>query len=313
MPSFEELENPKNQLATEIISSDGVVLGTYFKENRTPVKYEEISPNVINALIATEDIRFYGHSGVDLRAVVRVIVGTGKRGGGSTITQQLAKMLFPREDFSNPISKIVRKLREWVMAIKLERRYTKEEILTMYLNKFDFLYLAVGIKSAAKVYFSTSPDSLKLEQAAMLIGMCKNPSLYNPLRRPEQTLERRNVVLGQMYKYGFISKEQFDSLKSLPLNIKFQKVDHKEGIATYFREYLRMVLTAKKPERDDYVDPQRYYEDSLDWETNPLYGWCNKNFKPDGTPYDIYKDGLKIYSTIDCECSDMPKRQFTNI
>lgn len=299
MPSFEELENPKNQLATEIISSDGVVLGTYFKENRTPVKYEEISPNVINALIATEDIRFYDHSGVDLRAIVRVIVGTGKRGGGSTITQQLAKMLFPREDFSNPISKVVRKLREWVMAIKLERRYTKEEILTMYLNKFDFLYLAVGIKSAAKVYFSTSPDSLKLEQAAMLIGMCKNPSLYNPLRRPEQTLERRNVVLGQMYKYGFISKEQFDSLKSLPLNIKFQKVDHKEGIATYFREYLRMVLTAKKPNRDDYVDPQRYYEDSLDWETNPLYGWCNKNFKPDGTPYDIYKDGLKIYSTID--------------
>ncbi len=299
MPSFEELENPKNQLATEIISSDGVVLGTYFKENRTPVKYEEISPNVINALIATEDVRFYEHSGVDLKAILRVIVGTGKRGGGSTITQQLAKMLFPREDFSNLISKMIRKLREWVMAIKLERRYTKEEILTMYLNKFDFLYLAVGIKSAAKVYFSSSPDSLRIEEAAMLIGMCKNPSLYNPLRRPEQTLERRNVVLGQMYKYGFISKDQFDSLKKIPLNIKFQRVDHKEGIATYFREYLRMVLTAKKPNRNDYIDLQRYYEDSLDWENNPLYGWCNKNFKPDGIPYDIYKDGLKIYTTID--------------
>ncbi len=299
MPSFEELENPKNQLATEIISSDGVVLGTYFKENRTPVKYEEISPNVINALIATEDVRFYNHSGVDLRAIGRVIIGSGKKGGGSTLSQQLAKMLFPREDFSNPVKIIVRKFREWVMAIKLEKRYTKEEIITMYLNKFDFLYLAVGIKSAAKVYFSTTPDSLKIEQAAMLVGMCKNPSLYNPLRRPEKTLERRNVVLGQMYKYGYLTKEQFDSLKMLPLGVKFQRVDHKEGIATYFREYLRMILTANKPDPDDYIDKQKYYEDSLDWETNSLYGWCNKNKKPDGTNYDIYKDGLKIYCTID--------------
>lgn len=299
MPSFEEMENPKNQLATEIISSDGVVLGTYFKENRTPVKYNELSPNIINALIATEDVRFYNHSGVDLRAIGRVILGTGKKGGGSTLSQQLAKMLFPREDFSNPIKKIIRKFREWVMAIKLERRYTKEEIITMYLNKFDFLNLAVGIKSASKVYFSTTPDSLNIEQAAMLVGMCKNPSLFNPIRREKQTIERRNVVLGQMLKYGYINKQQFDSLKQLPLNIKFQRADHKEGLATYFREYLRQIMTANKPDPSDYIDKQRYYEDSLDWENNPLYGWCNKNKKADGSYYDIYKDGLKIYCTID--------------
>jgi len=250
-------------------------------------------------LIATEDARFYKHSGVDLRAIGRVILGTGKKGGGSTLSQQLAKMLFPREDFSNPIKKVIRKLREWVMAIKLEKRYTKEEIITMYLNKFDFLNLAVGIKSASKVYFSTTPDSLKIEQAAMLIGMCKNPSLFNPLRREQQTIERRNVVLGQMLKYGYINEQQFDSLKQLPLGIKFQRVDHKEGLATYFREYLRQIMTANEPDPSDYIDKQRYYEDSLDWQNNPLFGWCNKNKKADGTPYDIYKDGLKIYCTID--------------
>jgi penicillin-binding protein 1A len=177
------------------------------------------------------------------------------------------------------------------MAIKLEKRYTKEEIITMYLNKFDFLNLAVGIKSASKVYFSTTPDSLKIEQAAMLIGMCKNPSLFNPLRREQQTIERRNVVLGQMLKYGYINEQQFDSLKQLPLGIKFQRVDHKEGLATYFREYLRQIMTANEPDPSDYIDKQRYYEDSLDWQNNPLFGWCNKNKKADGTPYDIYKDG----------------------
>ncbi len=235
MPSFEELENPKNQLATEIISSDGVILGTYFKENRTPVRYEDLSPYLVNALIATEDVRFYDHSGVDIKAIGRVIIGAGKKGGGSTLSQQLAKMLFPREEFSNIITKIIRKLREWVMAIKLERRYTKEEIITMYFNKFDFLNLAVGIKSAAKVYFNTTPDSLKIEEAAMIVGMCKNPSLFNPLKRPEETKQRRNVVLSQMYKYGFITKEQFDSLKNLPIQLRYQRVDHKEGLATYFR------------------------------------------------------------------------------
>ncbi|PIP54588.1 MAG: penicillin-binding protein [Bacteroidetes bacterium CG23_combo_of_CG06-09_8_20_14_all_32_9] len=298
MPSFSEMENPKNNIASEVISSDGIILGTYFKENRTNAKFENISPYLVKALIATEDVRFYSHSGVDIKALGRVVLGTGRKGGGSTISQQLAKMLFPREDFSNFFSKILRKLREWVMAVKLEKRYTKEEIIIMYFNKFDFLNLAVGIKSAAKVYFNSEPDSLKLEQAAMLVGMAKNPSLYNPLRRPDLTKERRNIVLSQMKKYGFITEAQFDSLKLLPLNVKFQRVDHKEGIATYFREYIRIIMDANKPEAGDYIDKQEYYEDSLDWETNPLYGWCNKNLKPNGTPYNIYKDGIKIYSTV---------------
>ena len=299
MPSFDEMENPKSNLASEVISSDGVVLGTYFKENRSNIEFKNISPNLVKALIATEDVRFYSHSGVDIRAIARAISGTGRSGGGSTITQQLAKMLFPREDFSNIFSKIIRKLREWVMAVKLEKRYTKEEIITMYFNKFDFLNLAVGVKSASKIYFNSEPDSLRIEQAAMLVGMAKNPSLYNPLRRPDLTKERRNVVLSQMKKYDYITEQQYDSLRQLPLKINFQIADHKEGSATYFREYLRTIMDANKPDPDEYIDKQKYYEDSLDWQTNPLYGWCNKNLKPDGTPYDIYKDGLKIYSTID--------------
>ncbi len=298
MPSFNELENPKSNLASEVISSDGIVLGTYFKENRSNSKFENLSPYLVKALIATEDVRFYSHSGVDIKAIGRAVFGQGRRGGGSTISQQLAKMLFPREDFSNFFSKLVRKLREWVMAVKLEKRYTKEEIISMYFNKFDFLNLAVGIKSAAKIYFNTEPDSLNIEQSAMLVGMAKNPSLYNPLRRPDLTQERRNIVLSQMRKYEYITDSQYDSLKQLPLGVKFQKADHKEGIATYFREYLRTIMDANKPDPDQYADKQKYYEDSLDWETNPLYGWCNKNLKPDGTPYDIYRDGLKIYSTI---------------
>lgn len=298
MPSFPEMENPKNNQASEVISSDGVVLGNYFLENRSSVKYENLSPYLVKALVATEDARFYSHSGVDLKAIVRAVTGIGSKGGGSTISQQLAKMLFPRENFSNFFSKIIRKLREWVMAVKLEKRYTKEEIITMYFNKFDFLNLAVGVKSASKIYFNSDPDSLRLEQAAMLVGMAKNPSLYNPIRRPDLTKERRNVVLSQMKKYDYITEAQFDSLKLLPLDIHFQRADHKEGIATYFREYLRTIMDAKEPIEENYIDKQKYYEDSLNWETNPLYGWCNKNLKPDGTPYDIYKDGLKIYSTL---------------
>jgi penicillin-binding protein 1A len=298
MPSFPEMENPKNNQASEVISSDGIVLGNYFLENRSSVKFENLSPYLVKALIATEDVRFYSHSGVDIKAIARAVTGIGSKGGGSTISQQLAKMLFPRENFSNFFSKIIRKLREWVMAVKLEKRYTKEEIITMYFNKFDFLNLAVGVKSAARVYFNSEPDSLKIEQAAMLVGMAKNPSLYNPIRRPDLTMQRRNTVLGQMKKYDYITSNQYDSLKLLPLEIEFQRADHKEGIATYFREYLRIVMDAKEPIEDNYIDKQKYYEDSLNWETNPLYGWCNKNLKPDGTPYDIYKDGLKIYSTI---------------
>lgn len=301
MPEFEQLENPKSNLASKIISSDQVLLGTYFRENRSQVQYEDLSPHLVNALIATEDIRYYKHSGIDIRALGRVFSGMfsgSNKGGGSTITQQLAKMLFPRETDISKLAFVNRKFREWVIAVKLERSYTKEEIIAMYFNRFDFLNLAVGIESAARVYFNTTPDSLSIAQAAMLVGMAKNPSLYNPLRRPEETLHRRNVVLSQMKKYDFISKSEFDTLKNTGLGIKFQKVDHNLGTATYFREFLRMWLTAEKPDYSKYIDKRIYVEDSINWYTDPSYGWCNKNTKADGSNYDIYSDGLKIYTTI---------------
>jgi len=298
MPDLDEIENPKLKIATEIISSDGEILGTFFTENRVNVEYEEISKNVIDALIATEDIRFYNHNGIDFKAVMRTILSGGKKGGGSTITQQLSKMLFPRESFKRLDEKIIRKLREWIMALKIEKRFTKEEIITLYLNKFDFLNLAVGIKSAAKVYFNKLPKDLNKEEAALLIGMCKNPSYFNPLKYPERALKRRNIVLGQMYKYNFISKKEYDSLIKLPLRLNIRKISHREGLATHFRETLRMFMTAKKPDPKNYVDLTLYRLDSILWENNPLYGWCNKNKKPDGSPYNLYKDGLKIYVTI---------------
>jgi len=305
MPSFEELENPKNSLATEIYSADKVLLGKFYYQNRSFIKYEDLSPDMVHALVATEDVRFYDHSGIDLIGLGRVAKGlvtaNKNAGGGSTLSQQLAKMLFPRERFSSKLDMVFRKFREWVIAVKLERSYTKEEILTMYLNKYDFLNLAVGIKSAARVYFNTTPDSLKIEQSAMLVGMAKNSSYYNPLRRAELTRERRNTVLSQMVKYDFLDKQLCDSLKQLPLSIDYQKVDHKRGSATYFREYLRTTLTARKPVRSRYPswNKQKYIEDSLQWKNNPFFGWCNKNKKADGEFYNIYRDGLKIYTTID--------------
>ncbi len=299
IPSFEELENPKSKLATEIYSADQILLGTYFKENRSNVSYEQLSPYLVNALISTEDKRFYNHSGVDAEGLLRAIVFMGKKGGGSTITQQLAKLFFS-DPAKNIWQRIRQKLNEWVIAVKLEKRYTKEEIISMYFNKFDFLNLAVGIKSASKVYFNTTPDSLKIEQAAMLVGMAKNPALYNPLpgRNPEGTKNRRNTVLFLMKESGHITQQQYDSLKNLPLGINYQKVDHKEGIATYFREYLRTTMTAKKPDSNKYVNKKRYYEDLEEWNNNPLYGWCNKNKKANNKPYNIYSDGLRIYTTI---------------
>ncbi len=306
MPTFEDIENPESLLASEVISSDGVVLGKYFyKENRSYVGYEEFSPELLNALIATEDVRFFKHSGIDLRGLFRVVKGIltadSNSGGGSTISQQLAKMLFPRENLDSKVELIFRKFKEWVIAVKLEKSYTKEEILTMYLNKYDFLNLAVGIKSASSIYFNTSPDSLRIEQAAMLVGMAKNSSLYNPVRRPELTLNRRNVVLAQMEKYGYITDQQLDSLKTLPLGLDYHKVDFKTGPAPYFREYLRQAMNASEPKREDYRawQMQKYREDSLEWKTNPLYGWCHKNKKADGTPYNLYKDGLRIVTTLD--------------
>ena len=306
MPSFEELENPKNILASEIYSSDQKILDKYFiRENRTFVQYENLPPQLIDALIATEDVRFYNHSGIDLRGLVRVVKGivTGdtSSGGGSTLSQQLAKMLFPRDQFENKIQLVFRKFKEWVIAVKLERSYTKEEIILMYLNKYDFLNNAVGIKSAAHVYFSIPPDSLKLEQSAMLVGMAKNSSLYNPIRRPELVQQRRNVVLAQMEKYGYISKELRDSLKQLPIDLDYNKVDYKIGPAPYFREYLRLAMTSEKPERKNYASwqEQKYIEDLDEWENNPLFGWCNKNVKPNGENYNLYTDGLRIFTTVD--------------
>jgi penicillin-binding protein 1A len=276
LPSFKELENPKSNLASVVYSSDGKVLGKFYDENRVTVKYKDLSPFLVSALVATEDARFYKHSGVDGRGLARVffrtiIGGDQSGGGGSTLSQQLAKMLFPRESKQSKFKMIARKIKEWVIAVRLEKQYTKDEILTMYLNKFDFINTAVGIKSAAKIYFDTTQDSLKIEQAAMLVGMAKNPALFNPIRRPDTTLQRRNVVLKQMVKYEYLTQVQYDSLKQIPLNLKFHPEDHNEGSATYFREYLR---------------------------DNFMAEWIKNNKKPDGTDYNIYRDGLKIYTTI---------------
>lgn len=277
LPDTKILENPKSNLATLVMSSDGEVIGKFYRENRTNVKFKNLSPNLVHALIATEDARFYEHSGVDLRGLFRVLFrtilgGDQSSGGGSTITQQLAKMLFPREPNQSKLQMSVRKIKEWIIASRLEKFYTKDEIIAMYLNKFDFINNAVGIQSASKIYFNTTPDSLSITEAATLVGMAKNPSLFNPVRRADTSLHRRNVVMNQMVKYGYLEKEMYDSLKSKQLNLNFKPEDHNEGLATYFREYLRDVF---------------------------LKNWCENNRKADGSKYDIYRDGLKIYTTID--------------
>jgi len=312
LPPIEDLKNPKNKYASEIIASDGQLLGTFYtaQDNRINTQFDEISPYVIDALIATEDARFLSHSGIDGKALLRAIIVRGilqrkSAGGGSTITQQLAKQLFsPHAD--NLLERAFQKPIEWVIAVKIEQLYTKEEIITMYLNQFDFLNNAVGITTASNVYFGCPAKDLKIEQAATLVGMCKNPSLYNPAResRRKATEERRNVVLHQMVKADKITDEQYDSLKQIPLVLNFHRVDHKLGMAPYFREYLRKVLTAKEPDRDNYASwqlkpYQQFYLDSIEWADNPLYGWIEKNRKADGSKYDIYRDGLKIYVTID--------------
>ncbi|MDR0893568.1 MAG: transglycosylase domain-containing protein [Mediterranea sp.] len=307
MPPVEDLENPNYKFATELLSEDGKVLGTwsYSKENRIYTSYNELPPSIIKALIATEDVRFKKHSGIDAKALFRAFVKRGllfqkNAGGGSTLSQQLAKQLYTDEVAKNTLQRLLQKPIEWVIAVKLERYYTKEEILNMYLNKFDFLNNAVGVKTAAHTYFGCDPKDLKVEEAATLVGMCKNPSLYNPVRNNERTRGRRNVVLEQMRKAGYLTQAECDSLKALPLKLTYTRVDHKEGLATYFREYLRGVMTASKPDKSTYRgwQMQKYYEDSLAWENNPLYGWCAKNKKADGSNYNVYTDGLKIYTTI---------------
>ena len=309
MPPVEGLLNPEDRFASRLFTSDGVEMGRFYqsRNNRVYADYSEISPNVINALIATEDERFMQHSGIDIMALSRVLFKTillrqKNAGGGSTITQQLAKQLYSPES-DGLMDRFIQKPVEWAIAVKLERYYTKEEIIKMYLNQFDFLNNAVGIKTAAHVYFNTTPDSLKIEQAAMLVGMAKNPSLYNPVRadRKDAAVGRRNVVLQQMLKADLITEAECDSLCALPLDVKFTKVDHKDGIAPYFREAVRLMMQAKEPRRGDYPDwdQERFVDDSIQWATNPLYGWVEKNPKPDGTKYNIYTDGLRIYTSID--------------
>lgn len=309
MPTFEQLENPENNLAAEVYSEDGFLLGKFYIQNRTWTQYRDISPHIVDALIATEDIRFYKHSGIDLKGLARVIVRTflmGQRqaGGGSTITQQLAKNLFPRDTtyyrfgLVRKVKLGISKFKEWQTAVKLEKQYTKEEIIIMYLNVFDFLYQAVGVRSAASVYFNTTPDSLNIEQSAVLIGMAKNPAYYNPIRRYDETLKRRNIVLSQMVKYGYLAKEVYDSLKILPIELDFQEESHISGLATYFREYLRTTMIKPEPKRRFFLFNDQFEEAVYEWENNPLYGWCHKNRKPDGSNYNLYRDGIKIYTTI---------------
>ena len=306
MPNIEELQNPINRYASQIFTDDGKLIGTWSRsENRVFADYEQIAPHMFNALVATEDERFFEHSGIDVKALLRAIVKRGvfqqaSAGGGSTITQQLAKQLYSAKAEST-FERLMQKPIEWVIAVELERCYTKEEILTLYLNYFDFLYNAVGIQTAARVYFGKQPSELTILESATLIGMCKNPSLYNPVRHNERCRLRRNVVLGQMVRSGYLTQAQFDDLKEEPLKLNFRRADHKDGLGTYLREHLRTRMTAKEPKRSKYASWQKlqYFEDSLAWATDPLYGWCNKNKKKDGENYDIYTDGLKIYTTID--------------
>lgn len=315
MPPIEELEDPHDKLASQLYSTDGTELGRYFagSGNRVYTDYNGISPHVINALVATEDVRFPEHSGIDFKALGRtafktVLMGDKSAGGASTITQQLAKQLYSQPS-SNMFKRALQKPIEWMIAIKLERFYTKDEIVNMYLNRFDFLNNAVGIKTAANVYFGKEPIDLKIEEAAMLVGMLKNPSYYNPLRHEERTTNRRNTVFNQMVKAGFLTQAECDSLSKLPLGLDYHKVDHKVGGAPYLREEIRRMMTAKKPERprrNDYssnsayrVALSNYNTDSTLWENNSLYGWIIKNPKPDGSYYNLYTDGLRIYTPID--------------
>lgn len=276
LPDETSLENPEKDLATQIVSTDGVVIGKFFKDNRTPVQFEELPDHLVNALLATEDVRFYDHSGIDVRGTARAAVYLGSKGGASTISQQLARQLFVGLRSKNKFEAITQKIKEWVIAIRLERRYTKDEIITMYFNTYDFLNLAIGIESAANIYFDKAPSELSTAESAMLVGMFKNSSLYNPVRNPVGVTNRRNVVLAQMAKYDYITEQVKDSLQALPLNVKFTPQDHNEGLATYFREYVR-----------------GYMKD-----------WAKENPKPDGSLYNIDSDGMKVFVTVDSKMQE---------
>lgn len=309
IPSFDELEHPESKLATQVIADGGEVLATFHIENRTYVSYDELSPNLVNAAVATEDARFYKHSGIDMKGLARVFFKTlllhdSSQGGGSTITQQLAKTLYPRREVKSKIpgwSKVVMvgiKLKEWITAVKLERDYTKDEIMDMYLNSIFFGSSAYGVKAAAETFFAKDPDQLTVEEAATLIGMVNKPTRYNPALNPERSLERRNFVIGQMAKNGFITNAERDSIQQIPIMLTYQVQDHNAGRAPYFRDMLRRDMNAEKPSRADYLYPEEYAADSLRWVNDPIYGWLNKNKKSDGSSYNLDSDGLRIYTTI---------------
>jgi len=309
IPSFEELENPDNKLATQVLAENGETLTTFHIENRTYVSYDELSPALVSAAIATEDSRFYRHSGIDMRGLARVAVKTllmhnSSQGGGSTITQQLAKTLYPRREVNSRVpswSKVVMvwtKLKEWVTAVKLERDYTKDEIMVMYLNSIFFGSNAYGIKAAAETFFGKEPSELNVEESALLIGMVNKPTRYNPVLNPDKSLTRRNFVIGRMQKNDFITKAECDSIQQIPISLSYQVQDHNSGLAPYFRDMLRRTMNAQKPKRSSYASDEDYSADSLLWATDDLYGWLNKNKKADGEKYNLDRDGLRIYTTI---------------
>ena len=309
IPSFEELENPDSKLATQVIAEDGEILTTFHIENRSFVTYEELSPNLVNAAVATEDARFYNHSGIDFRALARVafktvLGGNSGQGGGSTITQQLAKTLYPREDVSSRIpgvsvlKMVWIKLKEWITAVKLERNYTKDEIMNMYMNQVFFGSNAYGIKAASQTFFSKNPIDLTVEESATLVGMVNKPTRYNPALNPDKSLVRRNFVISQMEKAGFLTKAERDSIQQIPITLSYQVQDHNAGLGPYFRDMLRRTMNAKQPKRSSYAQYEDYVVDSLQWADDGLYGWLNKNKKADGSSYNLDKDGLRIYTTI---------------
>lgn len=309
IPSFEEQENPQSNLATQVIAEDGEILTTFHIENRSYVSYEELSPNLVHAAVATEDSRFYRHSGIDFESLARVLVktvlgGSSSQGGGSTITQQLAKTLYPRQDVSSKIPGVSTlkmvwiKLKEWVTAVKLERSYTKDEIMNMYMNQIFFGSNAYGIKAAAQTFFGKSPIDLTVEEAATLVGMVNKPTRYNPALNPDKSLARRNLVISRMEQNGFLTKEEADSIQQIPITLSYQIQDHNAGIGPYFRDMLRRTMNAKEPKRSSYTQYEDYVVDSLLWADDAFYGWLNKNTKSDGTRYNLDRDGLRIYTTI---------------
>ena len=309
IPSFEELENPESKEATLLLADGGEVLSTYHIENRSYVDYDELSPYLVEAAVATEDVRFYKHSGIDFRSLARVgvktlLLGQSSQGGGSTITQQLAKTLYPREELGRRIpvvwqvKMVITKMKEWITAVKLERNYTKEEIMDMYMNAVFFGSNAYGIKSASQTFFGKEPSDLTVEEAATLVGMVNKPTRYNPALNPESSLKRRNFVLSQMEKAGYLTAAERDSISLIPIELSYQVLDHNSGIAPYFRDMLRRVMNAKEPKRSSYSTYEDYVADSLLWADDGLYGWLNKNFKPDGSRYDLDRDGLRIHTTI---------------